>query len=788
MQDSRPKTSSEQRLFQLYHDVVEMRGEMVCTFDADTRLLQVNDAYAKAFGKTREQLLGQPFIDLIPPSEHENIFRHLAQLQAKKHEVMYEHQVIDGYGNTNWQEWCDRAIFNDDGSLSHFISVGRSINQRKQLEKELKQKHAAESLIARVAKNLVNAELNNLNSSIDEALGEIGAYTNAGRVYVHQYDFERQVLSNTHEWCAEGIEASKPQLQDVPLDLVPEWLEAHKRGERVFIADTASQDVEKSLRIQLQRRGITSLLLLPLIKNGTCLGCLGVDLIEKNIHWSASSLTIMDVLAEVITNAIDRIHYEAKLISARDEALQATKEKSSFIATMSHEIRNPLNGVLGMIEMLQKTPLSNEQQHMIQALSSSGTMLLDIVNQASELQKIEQQTRTLRYSDIVVEDLIHEVKLIFEERLSQKKLFFKVENQTEAIGGRLRGAYLPLKQVLVNLTGNAIKFTEEGGITIRVDVQKSSSNQPAMLRFNVMDTGPGIAAKDAEEAFNPYVQLHTASDASIRKEGYGLGLSISKQLVEEMGGEIGAETDEETTAGACFWFSIPEAPPVVSQSAKTPAAGPIPERPAESEPAPASPGLLLAAKPDASIHVLRRQLEVLAFDYVFCTSLHETKVHFDAPDAAYKHLIIDLNLGTKAVLNAISSLKNKPRWWNLNIILLGYNEKDFSSDWKQSYDIREFLVKPLSNEQVAQLLDSGPAVPVAPLTSASATQRAEKVPEEAVYPQLSVLVAEDNQVNQMLIKFILEKLRLKHFDIVPNGARAVEALKYDDYDLVLMDC
>lgn len=780
---------SKESLFQLYHDVIEMRGEMVCKFDAETRLLQVNEAYARAFGKSPEELLGRRFTSLVPESEHESIFRHLAALKAKKHEVMYEHQVLDQHGNKVWQEWCDRAIFNPDGSLSHYISVGRSINRRKHLEKQLKQKHAAESLIARVAKNLVNAELNELNSAITQALGEIGAYTDAGRVYVHQYDFEKRVFSNTHEWCAAGLEPSRPQLQNIELDLVQEWLEQHKRGERVFIPDTRSDEVETKLRNQLQRRGISSLLMLPLIKNGSCLGCLGVDVLDDQVHWSTSVLTVMDVLAEVITNAIERINYEAELIQARDEARQATKEKGSFIATMSHEIRNPLNGVLGMVEMLRKTELTPEQQHMLRALSSSGTMLLDIVNQASELEKIEQKTLTLSYSNIVLEDLIDEIKLIFEERLNQKQLAFRFQNDTKAVDGRLRGAYLPLKQVLVNLVGNAIKFTEQGEISITAKHLESQDAAAGKLHISVEDTGPGIAEEDIEGLFSPYVQL---DEPETRKEGYGLGLSISKQLVQKMHGKIGVDSRRERARGARFWIEIPVVPPaekpaVPAAQPQTAKAGPAPEKDA----APANP-VLLMARPDAGIHVLRRQLEVLEIEYDFCSSVEEAETRFNSSTAAYEYLLADLNLGQPAVLKIISQLKNRPAWWDLNVILLAHMAGELDPDWPQSYDIAQMLVKPLSNKQLTALFtgeaEPEPLAPAAMHQHEGASAAEAPAGENSSYPALKVLVAEDNEVNQMLIRFILDKLGLQKFEIVPNGARAVEELKSQHYDLILMDC
>ena len=768
MKDHNPEHSDRESLSQLYRDVINMRGEMVCKFDMDTRLLQVNAAYAKTFGKTVEELIGTPFIDLLPKEEHQRVFDHLNALKAKKHEVIYEHTAFDINGAKVWQEWCDRAVFNADGSLSHFISVGRNINQRKTIEKELERRHRAESLLADIAKHLVNTELTGLEDSINDALRKVGLYLNSSRVYIHQYDFERGVFSNTHEWCADGIAPSRQQLQHIALDLVQEWLEDHKRGERVFIPDTRSAELEPELRQQMQRRGIKSLLMVPLIKNERCLGCLGVDTLGYYGHWEPLSLTIVDMLAEIITNALDRRQYEQNIMRARDKAQQAIQEKNTFLATLSHEIQNPLNGILGNIDLLRKTNLDAEQERIVGALSSSGTMLSEIMQQVSELQKAGQKN-ALVYSDVDLDELMHQVRLIFEDRLKKKRLYFRVRNNTGAIDGQIRGIYLSLKQVLVNFISNAIQYTDEGGIELTAEYIPESGN----VLFSIDYDGGGITEEHARMLLNPYAKFGQLSPEFPEKEGLALGLVISRQLVHQMNGTIGIDTGKKEARGAHFWFQIPAAPRASETS--------LPAKPAQRTAAADAPACVLAAKMDTSIHVLLRQLEVTGVRYRHCEKLAEVRPALEAAHVGYHRLIIDLNLGIRPVLKFINELKNAPRWWDLDIVLLGSSAREMPEEWKESYDISRMLVKPLSNRAVAALLPkevsrgvSGVEAPAETLTEHEYTR---------------ILVAEDTQVNQMLIRFILEKLGISGIDIVSDGMQALQKVESEPepYDLILMD-
>jgi signal transduction histidine kinase len=275
-------------------------------------------------------------------------------------------------------------------------------------------------------------------------------------------------------------------------------------------------------------------------------GQLDARLLERSIRYALERKRAQEELLEY-AHEIERKNRD--LAQAVKVSQEATKLKSQFLANVSHEIRTPMNGVLGMTELLLDTELTAEQRDYAETASRSGEALLEIIDSILDLSKIEAGKLQLEALDFSPAEVLHEVLKLVSGRARSKGLTVTAEVSEEA-HQQLRGDPGRLRQVLLNLVANAIKFTEKGGVSLKVDAAESSEHGVQLL-FEVRDTGIGLTPDAQSRLFQPFVQ----ADGSITRKygGTGLGLAISKQLIEMMGGRVGV--DSQPDQGSRFWFT-----------------------------------------------------------------------------------------------------------------------------------------------------------------------------------------------------------------------------------------
>ena len=716
-----------------YQALVESLPQNILRKDLTGRFTFVNRRFAATVNKPIEEIIGRTDFDLFP--------RELAaQYQADDRRVLEGGEAFETTeahvtpdGQTHWVHVIKAPILDATGQTVGLQGIFWDVTHEK-----------------RTAEKLAEAE-SNYRSIVENAVDGIfqttpyGQYIRANKALARIYGFdtpEELIRSRTNIGRELYLRPNRRQ----------EFVEALQRSDRL-----------DGFESQVYR------------KDGSVIW---ISENARAVRDSAGRLLCYEGTVEDVTarkraeEELSRANIE--LSAARDVALQSAKAKSQFLANTSHEIRTPMNGIIGMTRALLETPLTPEQREYAETVQHSAEALLTIINDVLDFSKIEAGKISIQAEDFPLRETVEDVAELLAERAYQKGLDFAVWVD-HWLPPRVHGDSARFRQILTNLLGNAIKFTLNGEVTLRVE-QVSSTADSLTVQAEIRDTGIGIPEAAKKNIFGAFEQADMSTTR--RFGGTGLGLSISKQLVERMGGHISFDSTEGR--GSCFRFTVRMGRPAEPVSPVEPLFPPdsgivarllvVDEHAATRESL--QYDLLEAGVPTELASCGAEALDLLA--------------RADAAGTPFTAVLADLQLPDMDGLTFAHDAHMLPGLERLRVILMAPVGQRLDPGLLRTVGVAGALVRPvrlsrlrevlgrlLRGEDVLAVSEERTLSPVAPGTV-------------GVRP-LRLLLAEDNLVNQKVVVGLLRKLGYST-DLVADGRKVLEAVRRQRYDVVLMDC
>ncbi len=510
------------------------------------KFTQVNNSVLKTLGFSEHEIIGKTSIEMnviTDVKEYEKAHSELLS-QGFINEMVLKIRKKNGDAIT--------GLFSAEIMVSQcekfILIVMIDLSTQKEIEHELIRKSELQEILIDLSSRYINCSLENIEEEIKYSLEKVGRFVGADRVYIFDYNFNAGTTSNTFEWCNDTIEPQIEYLQDIPLESIPDWVTAHVKGHHIIIKDVSSLDGEIStVKEILEAQHVKSLVTIPMMFEDKCLGFIGFDSVKKHRIYIKSEIDLLQFYTRILANIYIRKAREDELRIAKANAEKANEAKNQFIAKTSHELRNPLNGAWGFLNLLNESINSGKEKEYVRNSVKSLSNAIRIANDLLDIARIETNELKLNESSVNIRNLIEESVTPYMHEINKQQVRLKLKIN-KSIPQNLISDFNRLKQIIGNLLNNAIIHSGADTIEIGCKVNKQEQNHVELL-FYVKDNGVGISEIDRDHIFDFFYKKENSA------AGAGLGLPICREIIGKMGGKLWIKSIENR--GATFFFSLP---------------------------------------------------------------------------------------------------------------------------------------------------------------------------------------------------------------------------------------